>query len=287
MPVKIKIFSKRVYTHANYPAYIASIFAFLVTVTILSANVYLADAASLSFGFGSSNDVVKGMIVSVDQEDTNSVEQAHVNNAEYVIGVAVDQASSSIVFDNDDAVYVATGGTVGVFVSTVGGDIVKGDLITVSTVGGVGRKKLADAPGQKVIGVAKSDFDESSPNAERITLENAGEISIGVVEVELLLSGALDTQDENFETNVLIRIGQRLAGRPVSLSQVIITASVITVTFVVSGALLFGAIKGSFTAIGRNPLSAKTIYRGMMRASIISLIVMALGIAAGYVVLII
>ncbi len=69
------------------------------------------------------------------------------------------------------------------------------------------------------------------------------------------------------------------------MSQVLITAVVVIVAFVISGAMLYGAIKGSFTSIGRNPLSSKTIYQGMIRASLVSLSIMMLGIVGGYVVL--
>ncbi len=287
MPAKIKFYLKRAHTHANYTAYLASVFAFIGTVVILMVNIYPAQAAGLSFGFGNSKDVVDGMIVSVDQQDTDSIVQATVNNADYVVGVSVNQASSAVVFDNDDSVYVASEGTVDVFVSTVGGDIEKGDLITVSTIGGAGKKKQEGFDGQKIVGVAREDFSKDSPSAELITLENAGGVYVGLISIELLVGEPAVGQDQNDGDNVLIRIGRRIAGKPVSLSQVVLTASVIVVTFVVSGALLFGAIKGSFTSIGRNPLSAKTIYRGMTRASLISLTVMILGILAGYVVLII
>lgn len=260
-----------------------SFLSFSVTLVILSVNIYSAQAAGLSFGFSDGEGVKTGMIVSVSKDNTDVLEPAHVNNSSYVVGVAVDKQSSSVVFDNNDSVYVANDGTVDVFVGDLGGDIVSGDLVTVSTIGGVGRK--ADAIGtttQKIIGVAKSDFTGEEADAREFNLENSGKVHIGSIQMELLddLSGIQPEIPSTLEN-----LGTKIAGKDVSFTQSFVSAIVAVLGFVVSGILMFGAIRGSFLSIGRNPLSAKTIYSGMIRASLLSLSVMMLGVVAGYVVL--
>ena len=239
--------------------------------------------AQLSFGFVNDGTVASGMIVSISKDDTDSIERAHVNNASYVFGVAINQASSSVVFDQNSNAYVATEGTVDVFVSTIGGDIANGDLIVLSNIGGVGQRKDPDDPSQFVVGVAKSDFNQDSADAEQVELQ-AGDTHIGVIKMELLLNTQTDNTSSE-DINVLVRIGQRIAGKPVSLTQVIISASVLIFGFVVSGSALFGSIKGSFTSIGRNPLSSKNIYKGMVRVSFISFGLIVASLISGYVIL--
>jgi len=287
MPTKIKNRVVRAGRHAKLTAYTMSVFVFVATGIFVSTDFYSVHAAGLSFGFGESQDIVNGMAVSVDRENTDKVVQANVNNADYVVGVAVDKDSSSVVFDNDDEIFVATEGTVGVFVSDVNGDISSGDLVTVSSIGGVVQKQASTNDTQKIVGVAKEDFNADSKGAERVDLKNAGEVSVGLIRIEILVGEPATGQSDGSDNNILVRIGQRAAGRPVTLSQVVITASVILVAFLVSGSLLFGAIKGSFMSIGRNPLSANAIYRGLAQASLVSLGVMMLGIVAGYLVLLI
>lgn len=262
-----------------------SFLAFFITFAFLSVNIYSAQAAGLSFGFSSGDGVKTGMIVSVSREDTDTLEPAHVNNSSYVVGVAVDQRQSSVVFDNNDSIYVANDGTVDVFVSNLGGDVVAGDLITVSTIGGVGRK--ADPIGtttQKIVGVAKSDFNQDSTDAKEFDLENSGRVYIGSVSMELLddLSGLQPELPSTLEN-----LGTKIAGKDVSFTQSFVSAIVAILGFVISGILMFGAVRGSFLSIGRNPLSAKSIYSGMVRASLLSLSVMMLGVVTGYVVLIV
>ena len=262
-----------------------SFLAFFISFGLLSVNMYAVQAAGLSFGFSDGEGVKTGMIVSVSKEDTDKLVPAHVNNATYVVGVAVDQKTSSVVFDNNDSIYVANDGTVDVFVSDLGGDIKSGDLITVSTIGGVGRK--ADPIGtttQKIIGVAKSDFDATSADAKEFNLENSGRVHIGSVSMELLddLSGIQPEMPSTLEN-----LGTKIAGKDVSFTQSFVSAIVAILGFVISGILMFGAVRGSFLSIGRNPLSAKSIYSGMVRASLLSLSVMMLGVVAGYVVLIV
>ncbi len=286
VPPKTNSHLNRTYAYANLKASLVSFSAFLVTMSFLLLNFYTAYAAGLSVGYRSGNGVVNGMIVAVSNTDANSIEPANVNNSEYVVGVAVDQESSALVLDNNDSVYVATEGAVPIFVSTVNGDIEQGDLVMVSAIDGVGQKRDELTDGHKVVGVAKGSFNKDSVGSQQRNFENSGEVYVGLVEVELLMGDPVAGRDSTDSASALVRIGKKLAGKPVSLGQVIITAAVVIIAFVVSGALLFGAIKGSFTSIGRNPLSAKTIYQGMLRAILVSLAVMMLGIVGGYVVLV-
>lgn len=272
------------------PAAGTAIRVYMLLGILIVAGVFLpakVSATALSLGFDGDDTVLSGMIVSISQQNTDTVERAHSNNAEYVVGIAVEKDVSTVVLDENNNYFVATEGTTSVYVSTAGGDIAAGDLIVVSDVAGVGMKQTPNLATQKIVGVAKSDFSATSPNARTFSLENTGDVVLGSIQMEMLLSEPFSAVAAGGGENILVRIGQRIAGKPVSLTQVLMTAAVIIAGFLVSGAILFGAIKGSFMSIGRNPLSAKVIYGGMVRTSLISLGVMALGVSGGYVLLIV
>ncbi len=278
---------KNIYSHIHRQGSLIRLLflLFLFTgVLIFSPLRPSGEAAGLSFGFTGSQDVINGMIVSVSQDDTDVLIPAHVNNAAYIVGVTVDKRSSSVVFDDNDTVYVANEGTVEVFVSDQAGQVKEGDLITVSTIGGVGKK--ADSSGigrEKIVGVAKSAFDEAAVDTRDFSFANSGDVKVGLIRMELLDDlAALQPGGSSIEN-----IGSRIAGKSVSFVQSFVSASIAVVGFVISGALMFGSIRGSFLSIGRNPLSARSIYGGLVRASMLSLSVMMLGVVAGYVVLIV
>jgi len=130
------------------------------------------DAASLSFGFDQRNSVTEGMIVSVSQETAGAVERASVNNAQYVAGIAVGEKTSSAALDNGSAstIFVATTGTVNMYVSDVGGNIEEGDLISVSTIAGVGRKKARENTDKTIVAIAKSAFNSDIEGANQWAL---------------------------------------------------------------------------------------------------------------------
>lgn len=285
MPAVKQKHPNRAYMHATIKACQMPILSFFVSLLLVVLHAPSVYAATLSFGFKTGDGIVSGMIVSLDPSDAERLTPAHTNSKDYVVGVAVEPEQSSIVLDDDDSVYVATEGTVAVFVSTIGGEIQEGDLVSVSSIGGVGRKIIDGLDGQKVIGVAKNPFNKETQGAQVRELENAGLVHVGQIEVELLIGEPALAPSADDPTNVLVRIGQRIAGRSVSFSQVTISAFVVVVAFIASGALLYGAVRGSFTAIGRNPLSAKAIYRGLAQTSLLSLSVMMLGIVGGYAVL--
>jgi len=254
----------------------------LFLVFVITPNV---DAAGLSFGFDQRNSVTEGMIVSVSQEAAGAVERASVNNAQYVAGIAVGEKTSSVALDNGSAstIFVATTGTVNMYVSDVGGNIEEGDLISVSTIAGVGRKKARENTDKTIVAIAKSAFNSDTEGAKLFDLEHSGEVYIGLVRADVLLNEPFLEAAE--DVDIVTRIGSSIVGKPVSLAQVMGAVVVVLAGMVISGAVLFGAIRGSLLSIGRNPLSANVIYSGMARVSGISVALMIIAIAAGYIVL--
>lgn len=106
---------------------------------------------------------------------------------------------------------------------------------------------------------------------------------IGSIPLEIIIqtsSAAYEDDSKGF-----LNIVEKAVGRPVTMIQAVSSVVIALAGFFVSGSLLYGAIRGSFLSIGRNPLSTQSIYKGMIRASIISLVVLLASLIFGWVVL--
>lgn len=245
-------------------------------------------AAGISFGFTGLDDVKTGMAVSVSKSNSDEVELANSVNEEYLLGVVVNEEKSTLVINDNELneVFVATDGTVELVVSDLGGEIAEGDLVSTSLISGVG-KKLNPNTGDKVIGVAKSPFNENSGNSRSVELENNGKVNIGTITVELLIREYSENTGSAEEESFIQYVARRITGKPVSMAQAIISSVLVLIGLMISGSILYGSIRGGFLSIGRNPLSTKMIYQGMVKSSFITLAVMLMTLTVGYVILLI
>jgi len=76
-----------------------------------------------------------------------------------------------------------------------------------------------------------------------------------------------------------------MVGKPVSPARVYISLLLLAVTTSISGSLIYSAVRSSLIAIGRNPLSKKSITRGLFQVVMISLMVFFGGIFGVYLLL--
>lgn len=98
--------------------------AFLFISIIIS--VKHSTAATIGEQFSSGNYISVGSIISLDAENQDEVRLSTTDNANYILGVAVDPDSNALNFEKyNDGVSVAFSGEVQVFVSDVNGLIKK------------------------------------------------------------------------------------------------------------------------------------------------------------------
>lgn len=262
---------------------------FFVFVTVIASSalkVGAASAAGVSFGFSNSGEIADGMAVSVSKKDPDRIEQAHVENQDYLFGVTVEKSESTIIVDkSSDGYFVATDGEVAMFVSDIEGDIRAGDLLSISKIGGVG-VKANESLNQKIIGIAKKDFTGDEEGVRQVNLANNGRVNVGSINVELLIRESTSQNNENNES-ILEYIARRIVGKPVSLAQAIVALALVVIGFLVGASFLYASIRSSFVSIGRNPLSTDMIYKGLVKSSIITIAIILITLIAGYIVLII
>lgn len=255
---------------------------FVVLTALLFMPVPIsAEASAVTRGYNVSESLPPGTLVSVSQSDPNSVEPTNINNAAYIAGTIATTGEGTIELGaSSSQVYVAISGDAQMLVSDVAGDIVKGDLIGPSSISGVGQK-VSKESGGKVIGVAQSDFDEST--AEKQTIEGK-EVSIGAIPMQVLLSEVAGSAQS--PTSFLENVGVAVTGSYVSVVRVIIASLIFVTILIVSGMMMFGGIKGAFMSIGRNPLASESIYTSLMHATVVASTVMVLGLVVAYMVMV-
>ncbi len=85
--------------------------------------------------------------------------------------------------------------------------------------------------------------------------------------------------------NALRKAAATIAGKPVDAVRVYISILVFGITTVVAGSLLYGGVRSALISIGRNPLSKKSIIRGMIQVVITGLMVFISGVFGVYLIL--
>lgn len=250
--------------------------------------IQIVSAVGISTGYKTNEEIEQGMIVSLSSDLENSVVKSTLANESRIAGVAVSSTSGAISLSSPTSdIQVSSDGSVKVYVSDLGGEIKKGDYIGLSNLRGIGVK--ASSSNQYVLGTALEDVDFSSNYLGSTNVVGASEENI---ESKIALTSVMLEIKDNPVGNekakpFLVVAGESIAGKPVSFPQVIVSALIIVVVFVIAGALLFAAIKGSFISIGRNPLAVKSIHGSLLRVSVTSGLIILIGIGIAYAILLV
>jgi hypothetical protein len=85
--------------------------------------------------------------------------------------------------------------------------------------------------------------------------------------------------------SLLERLGQTIVHRQVNQLQAFVALAILVLLIVVDGSIAYAAINSSILSIGRNPLAKRTVFRGLLQASGLVLMVLLVGLAAIYMVL--
>lgn len=189
----------------------------------------------------------------------------------HVLGIVARDAA--IVINSSgisEGVPVISNGQVYVLVSTKGGDIKKGDLLTTADIPGVGVKAVKSG---YVIGTALEDYNESSDKIDKI-----------VVDLDLHYFNSKPTFPGSLTDIFKIALLPTKEG-PSPIFKYIIAAMVVLGSFVF-GFMTFGrtAAKG-VEALGRNPAAKSTIYLGIIFNVSIVVVIILVGLAVAVLIL--
>lgn len=197
---------------------------------------------------------------------------SHQPYEQNIVGVV--SQNSAIVFSgqsNANSYPIVSSGKTSILVSTLNGPIKKGDLVTTSSITGVGMR--ASRSGY-VLGMALSEFTDKDNK------------QIGVVQVALNIHFATlniklgDNLLDIFKLSSLATYEQ-----PLTVFKYFIAALIVFSSFFF-GFFVFGKVAGKgVEALGRNPLASKMIGVGIVMNVIITVVVILSGLGLALVIL--
>ncbi len=245
-------------------------------------------AQSVTQGYGSDEVLQRGMIVGLSEDDPNKVELINVDQLDRILGVVVDANDSPITISGEqEKVFVATVGRYNVLVSDQNGAINPNDYVTVSSVNGIGM--LATYEESEIIGRAIEGFngkDNIISTAELVDTDgNRRPVNISRILVDVGISKNPIAKSAAVTPQWLGKIGQAIAGKSLSPARIYLSAGLFLVGAFIAGAILYAGIRSSIIAIGRNPLSKKSILRGLLQVIFTSLIVFIISVGGVYLLL--
>ncbi|HSX17954.1 MAG TPA: hypothetical protein VLE51_01185 [Candidatus Saccharimonadales bacterium] len=254
---------------------------FCLALLFLFGAAFRAHADTIVRGFKSDTAIDPGFIVALKIKDSNSVVVNPANNANRLYGVVIDPSTApfTVQLKADQQVFVATSGAYPALVSSQNGTIRAGDYISISNTAGIGVKAASDQA--FTLGVALEKFD----GRNGVLTHTSDGSSIGRINVQITVGKNPLAKDETKLPKPLKSLGDSIAGKSVSVLRVYSALAIFAVTFAVAAILLMGGIRSSIVAIGRNPLSRQSIYKGLARVIAVSILVFIAGLFGIYLLL--
>ncbi len=269
---------------AGYRSNRGLIGAILLFVVLLVPAV-MVGASSISVGYTTSQSLPTGSIVAPDGQSSGAVVAANATTQPNILGVVVPMGTLSVTQDNTQ-VQVTNEGTANVLVSDINGPIQKGDKITASPLDGIGMK-ATDAG--KVLGTTQGELSSSTPNVETKTVTNkkgeTKQVQVGMVPITLNVGFYQPVPTKTMVPKLIRDISNNISGKEVSAARVWGSLGVLAVSLLIVVVLLYGAVRSSIGAIGRNPLAKSAIQHSMSKVIGLAMFILAVSTGAVYLIL--
>lgn len=258
--------------------------------TVSNSPVNITQAITQSFNADPS--VQLGMIVKLKDKDPSTVEPVSIGTLTKLLGVVVTPNDSTVTITPANAkqqqVYIASSGSYMTLVSNQNGAIKAGDFITASALAGIGMK--ADEGESVILGKAASAFTGTSNVIGKVSLKNSlgktTDVSLGRVSVILDIShNPLESKSTNYVPGFLARVSQSVADKRVSAARIYLGLAILALTSVITANLVYSGVRSGMIAVGRNPLSKKSIIKSLIQTVVAGLIIFIVGVLAVYLIL--
>ncbi len=233
-----------------------------------------------------------GMIVRLKEKDPTTVQPLPASDFTHMLGIAIPNKNAAIVLTPEKTthqqVLVATSGHYSVLVSNQNGPIKVGDYITISALAGIGMK--AGEQDSQVVGRAAGSFSGTANVLGSIklkdTLGHEVSVALGRVPIDMSIShNPLFQKTADYVPGFLAKAANTVANKPVSVARIYLSMAILFVISVLTGNMLYSGIRSGMIAVGRNPLSKKSIIKSLIQTVIAGLIVFVAGVFAVYLLL--
>ena len=243
-------------------------------------------------GYAADSAIGTGTIVELTGKDADRVTIASKEHAKSVFGIVVDPRQMPVRLSNGDKqneTFVAASGTYTALVGTEGGTIQPGDYVALSSIDGVLMKASTDDG--LVFGRAAAQFDGSGMLLGTTTLKDtAGKTSKSVKlgSVPVTIDIRKNPNQKSTKANVpevLERVGQAIAEKEVSPVRIYLSTAIAVVSLIAAIGVLYAGVRSGMISIGRNPMSKRSIFRGLFGVVLTSLLILIVGLFAVYLLL--
>lgn len=233
-----------------------------------------------------------GMIVQLKEKDGSTVVPLSSKKSKNILGVVIPASSATIVLtpvaESKQQVLVATSGKHSIIVSNQNGPVKVGDYISISAIDGVGMK--ANDKQNEVIGKAAGNFTGTANVIGSVKvkdlLNKESTVTLGRINVDINIThNPLTQKIVDFVPAFLSGVAIAVADKPVSVARIYLCTVILIVTALIAGGMLYSGIRGGMVAVGRNPLSKKSIIKSLIQTVMAGLIVFVVGIVAVYLLL--
>ena len=262
----------------------------LIGGVIMSAPATFAATNMSIQGYAADGPIDIGTIVEL--EGGAKVKPAAQNKLQNMFGVVVDRNQLQLSVSNPDTkneTYVAVTGTFNVLVSTQGGAIKKGDYITLSSLNGIGMN--VGAEDATVFGRAAASFDGNGVVLGEMALKDVSgnatkSVKIGSVPVTIDIQRNPNIKSTKVDVpEWLQRLGQQIAEKTVSPVRIYLSLAITAVSLITALIVLYAGVRNGIIAIGRNPMSKKSIFRALLEVILTSVLILIIGLFAVYLLL--
>lgn len=258
------------------------LFSSALLLIVLSPLAHAQSSSAIAQSFrpdSSQGDIVAGALVST-KGDKNTVALATLSTANRLVGIVDDNPLVSI-SEGGKEVDVVLSGTTNVLVSDMNGPVKSGDKITISPVAGVGMKATTDS---QIVGTAQNDFKSSDSQTVSDRGGRSHRIRLGYVRAQIGIA-AYQAPGSDFLPPFIQNTANSIAGRPVSIIRVLVCSVLLLLGFTTVIILVYTSVRSAMTSIGRNPLAARAIRRGLYQVGAVSLVVVGGTLLASYLIL--
>lgn len=247
---------------------------------------------SVAQSYSAGPEVQQGMIVTLDPKKKGFVIPMTKDTATTMLGVIIKPNDTTLTLSPQDAttqqVFVAPTGRYLTLVSNQNGEIKPGDFIAVSAVAGVGMK--ADSEQEVVLGKASTGFNGSGNVIGKISIKDqrgrTTEVSITRLNIELEINrNPLANQATDKVPSFLSSAAVTVAGKPVSVARIYLGTVTLVASAIIASIVVYSGVRSGMIAIGRNPLSRKSIFRSLVQTVVAGLLIFTTGIFAVYLLL--
>jgi len=232
-----------------------------------------------------------GTVVQIDPEDSAKVIPATQDKLKAAFGVVIsaNRLPLQITKTSDSQVYVATGGRHDALVTNENGGIEAGDFLAVSSLSGTLMKSSIDQ--EFVFAKALASFDGKNNAIGSKTLQSTDgrplqKVGVGVIPIAIEIIN--NPERESTEANLpdaLRRIGLAIAEKEISPTRIYISLGIMAISILIALTVLYSGVRNAMVAIGRNPLSKKSIFKGLLQVILSSILVLIIGLFTVYLLL--